>query len=222
MPLSLNFSITKSEDGKTVTATDATGDYAAGTNEGGYGAPNPDRNTLALIVLLVERKTGGDVSYYPDPNDPETADTFVFHIENDGHYQLRVWPLEIKAAQTPDVGVYVYDATADEIQRGDGTQFLTATVDDLNAENNTFTPVEDLQIADLTKAFVFVNRMYVESMNPANKEAYQKTTLEQLIMELDNQIIGNSAKFVQGAYSAAQKNIELYSKKVQEILIHAS
>lgn len=69
----------------TATFSDDTGNYNASTNPGGYGTPNPERNTLALVVSAVRINNQLEVVKWDDPiNDS----SFDYLFEADGVYDI--------------------------------------------------------------------------------------------------------------------------------------
>lgn len=85
----------------------ATGVYDATTNPGGFGSPNPVRNSVALIFYGNNKKSAGDVLQSPDAYDPATVTSFTIQITNDnnGILEYFVWALPI----FDDMLVYVDD-----------------------------------------------------------------------------------------------------------------
>ena len=102
MPLDIRLNYEAiSDDCKTVTLKDITGDYDATDNPGGYGNPpgNPDRNTIALFLfgLIYDPTTQIFSRIDLDNLDPANADTWSFESDKDAYYQI----------STTYVGLYV-------------------------------------------------------------------------------------------------------------------
>ena len=77
-----------SADCLTLTIDDNTGVYDAGTNTGGYGSPNDERNTLYLKLLVTLKKTAGDEVITVDAYNDLTVTTWDVTIAEDGRYEL--------------------------------------------------------------------------------------------------------------------------------------
>lgn len=88
-----------------VTMDDDTGVYHVTTNPTGYGAPNAERNTLAL-VLSATQKSGSEVVQW---SDPITDTEFDFDFNNDGVYAMYLCSVEWEAG--------AYDPTAMSVDR---------------------------------------------------------------------------------------------------------
>ncbi|WP_428743157.1 hypothetical protein [Tenacibaculum sp.] len=87
---------------------DSTGDYILETNEGGWGVPNPERNSKALLVEAFLNKTAGPVSVEVKEYDPETVDNFTLLTKEDGYYEVFMVAVD---KQVPTVeGEYGWDA----------------------------------------------------------------------------------------------------------------
>jgi hypothetical protein len=66
----------------------ATGVYDAGTNPGGFGAPNPERNTLAVIFYGNFKLSTGDVIAVPVVYDPLTVSSFTILLDRSKNAHL--------------------------------------------------------------------------------------------------------------------------------------
>lgn len=78
----------------TATFSDDTGVYNVTTNPGGYGSPNPDRNTLALVVSAVRVYNQAEIVKWDDPiNDS----TFDYLFEADGVYDVYLCAIPFEA-----------------------------------------------------------------------------------------------------------------------------
>lgn len=68
--------------------SDVTGDYAAGTNEGGWGIPNPLRSEKALLLQGFQRGSTVDGDAVFADYDPETVANFTMLPTVDGYYEI--------------------------------------------------------------------------------------------------------------------------------------
>ncbi len=99
MSLELKLSRTAiNETGTEMYLSDVTGDYAA-DNEGGWGAPNEERATRALLFEAYYKKSSGDVTAEISEYDPETVEHISVSTEFDGYYEILVASVE-KVAPT--------------------------------------------------------------------------------------------------------------------------
>lgn len=66
---------------------DATGDYHVDDNPGGWGAPNPERNTKSILVQSFLQKSDGPVDVEVTGYDPLTVTQFILNTKEDGYYE---------------------------------------------------------------------------------------------------------------------------------------
>jgi hypothetical protein len=59
---------------------DATGDYDAIDNPGGFGIPNPTRASVAVLIKAVHKLTGGDIAADVLAYNPLTVESFTVEI----------------------------------------------------------------------------------------------------------------------------------------------
>lgn len=98
MALVLKSKVTRSTDGLLlyIEVYEATGLYNVTTNPGGWGSPNPARNTLALIFDGNHKRVDGDILAVPDANDPVTVQSFTLHLPGkNGALNYQVYAVEI-------------------------------------------------------------------------------------------------------------------------------
>ena len=86
---------------------DSTGDYAVGTNEGGWGAPNPLRVQTALLFSAYLNKSTGQVVAPMDEYDPLTTSAVSVNTCEDGYYS--VYAIGLKLKENSIDGEYCYD-----------------------------------------------------------------------------------------------------------------
>ena len=68
--------------------SDVTGEYASGTNEGGWGSPNASRTDKALLVQAIQRTSTGNDSVLFSEYDPLTVVNFLLPTPIDGYYDI--------------------------------------------------------------------------------------------------------------------------------------
>jgi hypothetical protein len=80
--LVLKKKVTQSTDGTQlyIEFFNATGNYDASTNPGGFGTPNPARNTLAMVFYGNFKRVSGDVLAIPLAHDPITVSSYTLDI----------------------------------------------------------------------------------------------------------------------------------------------
>lgn len=78
----------------TLTIDDTTGAYSSPTNIGGYGSPNPERNTLALVVSSTRVNTNQELVKW---SDPLTDTSFDFDYLGDGVSDIYLCALPFEA-----------------------------------------------------------------------------------------------------------------------------
>jgi hypothetical protein len=116
------------------TFNDDTGVYNAVTNLGGYGTPNPERNTLALVVSAIRVYNSDEYISY---SDPITDATFNFTFSADGVYKVTLCALPFEAGAY-DVSLmaegYVFYSVLDNavykvFVRSNGEKYINETTD---------------------------------------------------------------------------------------------
>jgi hypothetical protein len=106
MALQLNFTLgTYDRVNNLLPITDSTGNYDAGTNPGGYGAPNPDRSSFALVATTRVVSTTTDRAIIN--TDPVTDSTWSYDFGSDGVYEVYLVGLPIETS--PDVSLLAED-----------------------------------------------------------------------------------------------------------------
>ena len=107
-----------SSDCATLTVEDATGNYDAATNPGGYGAPNEDRANLRHKLLVTLKKEAGNEAITVPDVDESTVSTWEVTIEEDGNYELFLFStLPYNAATTYAINHITYDSGTDEFYK---------------------------------------------------------------------------------------------------------
>lgn len=107
-------------DAQTIEVTDATGDYDASTNTGGYGTPNNARNTYGLKLFVLEKSSAGEVVLTntlqaPSSPTPKTVTSWRFTNLNGGYHSYFICAITDYSASVDYVdGELVWsDAQAD-------------------------------------------------------------------------------------------------------------
>lgn len=137
MPLVPKFATSQAnEEGTELYFNDGTGDYHVDDNPGGFGAPNPARNTIALI-LAVQKIAGNDDRTDITISNDTPLSAAIWTVDaatnKDGWYQGILYALPIKTGGET-AGDVVYDSVAEEIQRFDDPGYTTLEVTDLKNE----------------------------------------------------------------------------------------
>jgi hypothetical protein len=84
MPLVLKSNTTQNEAGTElyIEVVDATGVYDVDDNPGGFGPPNPARNTLAIVFYGNHEKVDGPVLAVPTAHNPLTVSSFTILLDS--------------------------------------------------------------------------------------------------------------------------------------------
>jgi len=91
---------------------ESTGDYDAEENEGGFGSPNPERSTIALLVYAVHKLLAGNVTASVQAYNPASVATFTIAMSRavNGIIDYTVFALTFYDDQiTYEDGDVVYD-----------------------------------------------------------------------------------------------------------------
>ncbi len=209
------FTERESEDGTIIYITDETGEYDAISNPGGYGAPNTERSEVALIILGKYKASAGDVELTADTYNPEDVTEFAFSaLEHDGYYQFKIYTVDKYVAQTATLNTFVYEFTANELQRGDGAVFVAAEYSELES-NDIANNTEDWpHIPQLSMARNYLNKLLL--INPYTST--QRTELRGFLVDTEIVYHGGIALFAEGSYTTFQEEIEKYQSRVDTIL----
>lgn len=211
MALVQRFSVSQSEDASVIYLNDETGDYDASDNPGGYGTPNTARADLALIVLAAYKASTGDEELTPSTYDPESVEQWEYASNGkDGHFQFDVYPVAKKTgAETPSTNDFVYDFSGDQLQRWNGSAWVSAEDSELEDNDEAHTTVDYPILALMWIAFNNLNKLSISGCKSESKSDIQK-----YIMDTENMLNGVIALFAEGSYAQAQENIEKYQSRV--------
>jgi hypothetical protein len=205
--------------GTKITLIDNTGAYSA-SNLTGFGTPNPDRDTLALIVRAYSKRyDGGEeivdtlLTVTPDDADPVVAASWELTLNGQGWQQATVYGLQLyDVSLSFEVGELVYDTGSSAIRK-----ILTKSGD--GPYTYTYEVVEESALDDLTliKAYYKVYNTYAipglcECKYRMNKEYFDARIKDPILfkkyLELTGILEGINSDFGFGSYSEAQSSVE--------------
>lgn len=213
MALEQKFQFSEDQKGTVLFLDDVTGPYDATTNPGGYGAPNTDRNEIAIYVITKYKATAQDQELAEQPVDPETAAQWEYRdIKADGWIQSDVYNV-FKNVPSPNTNDFRFNDSTKVLERWDGSQWVPATKQELETYGAPKTIWHYLLMARTWIAFNYLNQLIVTTpdIEADNKYRIYKA-------ETQEQINGNRAIFCAGNRAAAQVNIENYQSRVTFIM----
>lgn len=218
MALSQSFYVSENTGGTILYLNDDTGTYDASNNTGGYGSPNTERNTLAIIVVAKYKASSGDVTLTATAYDPETVTQITYPastLHGDGHYRFLIYSAIPKSGTEGSASEndFRYDFSTDTLERYNGSSWVTATNADLETYDYTHLTVNHAHIPNLFKAFNRTNKLLWGTCKSASKN-----DLKVYRSETDTVRNGGLAYFTEGNYSEFQLMIERYQSKVDTIL----
>ena len=215
MALQQVFTISEAQDGLTVYVDDDTGDYNAMTNPGGYGTPNPARADLALIMIAYYAASTGNTALTITVYDPETVEQWIAtNTDTDGHLEFSIYSVAKKTgSEVPALNDFVYDFSANQLQRWNGSVWVSATSADLETYNAPATILDYPHIPELWRAKNNLAKLYILGCKSTKRD-----DLFKMIVNTNTMIDGVLALFAEHSYSQAQENIENYQNIVGEIL----
>lgn len=214
MALVQTYSISESSDGGTIYVNDTTGDYSV-TNTGGYGSPNTERTDVALIILGKYKASTGDTDLTFAAYDPEIVTQFsVSGLTLDGYYQFKVYTVDRYVAQSPTLNTFVYDFSANQLQRGNGSSFVSAEYSELETYEAANTTKDWPHIPQLSRARNYLNKLLLIG----TQQSVKKTDLQQYLISTEVMYYGGLALFTEGSYTTFQEEIEKYQSRVDTIL----
>jgi hypothetical protein len=210
-----NFEVSENQGGTILYLDDNTGAYEVTENPGGYGSPNTARADLALIVIAKYKASDGSVTITADTYDPEGVTQWVYDndLQGDGHYEFNVYPVAKKAAQPATLNTFVYNFTTNQLERGNGSSFVSATYPELEIYDHVHETVNHAHVPDLFSAFNYVNELIIEGADQRSR-----SDLKQFLFETSVMIHGSLSYFTEENYTLFQENIEKYQSRVTEIL----
>ncbi len=214
MALQQSFSVSQSQDASILYLTDTTGNYNVTTNPGGYGSPNVARTDLALILIVTYKATEADVDIQPSTYNPETIGLWTIpYDQNDGWVEFKVYPIAKKTgAETPSLNDFVYDFSGDQLQRWNGSAWVSAVYSELVTNDVAHTTVDYPVLGEMWVAFNNINKLYISGCKTMNR-----SDLKAAISDTSAMLNGTIALFAEGAFSQAQENIEKYQSRVDTL-----
>lgn len=209
------FQVTESQDGTIVYVNDETGDYDASSNTGGYGAPNTERTDLALIILGKYKASTGDTSFSFAAYDPEIVTQFsVTGLDTDGRHEYKVYSVPRSGTEGAAVlNKFRYDFSTNQLERYNGSTWVTAANADLETYEYTNTTVDWPHIPDLSKAIHYLNKLRL-----IGSQSAKDTDLKAFLDQSEVVKYGVISLFGEGSFADAQEAIEEYQSRVDTIL----
>lgn len=215
MALAQRFVVTDSQDGTTIYVSDETGTYDAVSNPGGYGAPNTERDQLALVILGRLKGSTADTELTPDAYDPESVTQFAFSgLTLDGYYQFKIYTVDKFVAQPATLNTFVYDFTGNQLQRGNGATFVSAEDEELEDNDIANSTKAWPHIPDLSRSKNYLNKLLLINPYPSTR----RSELREFLIDTEIVYYGVIALFGEGSYTTAQEQIEKYQSRVDTIL----
>lgn len=214
MALIQQFTVSQNQAATIIQVNDDTGLYNNPDNLGGYGSPNTARADLALILIAKYKAIAADESLTPDTYDPEIIELWsIPNISKDGHYEFKIYPVDKKTgAETPALNDFVYDFSGNQLQRWNGSSWVSATNAELETNDVTHTTVDYPVLALATIAFNNVNKLYISGSRTTSRP-----DLKAAISDTSALINGSLSLFAEGAFAQAQDNIERYQSRVDTL-----
>lgn len=204
MAFSHKITLTISIDGKTLYITDATGVYNVTTNPTGYGTPNPERNTLALIPFVTYKKISGDVNVVVNSYVAESATGFTVPLGDDGWYTVNTYLVPLYNVLTTYLEDDItYDTALNRLQIFKSSVWEDATEADLLADNTINNSLQNhAKIAGIS---VEINNVWIKGME---KKPCDRTPFTEKTAYLDFQLHSFLYDFCSGNRYEAQKTME--------------
>lgn len=221
MALSQDFTSAESSTGTTIYVDDSTGNYDV-NNEGGYGSPNTERSSLALIATLTYKEGSGDIEQTIQAYDPETVDRFEWQgieADSNGWFQAKIYTFAIKTgSEAPSEGDYVYNGVSNELERYDGSAWVGVLQEDYKAQLegdgvSATETIDHLHLSGYYRAFNYLVKLIVTGCN-----CKSRNDLRSYKSEVKEQLEGFRIHFFEGNRIQAQKDAERYQERIAEFL----
>lgn len=164
-----------SADGTTMVFADTTGSYNSVTNPGGYGTPNPARNTLALFLQVFNNRYNGSPTIQQIPllvasYTPTTVTTWSVTTNLQGWQEATVYGVvlyDASGATLYSIGQFVYDVSSSQLRQiltvsGAGPYTYTWSVQQPSALGSAGTTVAYSTVYN-TYALTNLNNCYNEA-----------------------------------------------------------
>lgn len=205
-------------DGTQITISDATGNYNASTNPGGYGTPNPDRSDIALFLRAFTKRfdgsdtiTSANIVATPNDTDPVVTASWVVEVTAQGWHQSNLYGLQLYDVNTLlSVDELVWKVDTEQIVRiltrnGSGPYTYTyavateADLDNTNYATAYTATLNNLVIPELCvcnyKAALFWSR--TEEETDFQKFLTIMALLQAATASFDNQDYANGQRIVE-------------------------
>lgn len=203
--------------------TDSTGTYDATDNTTGYGAPNPARADLALLLRAYNKRYDGlesltDTALVIATYDPEVVTQWSLTLNKDGWQLATVYGLKLYSTATSfELNELTYDSATDEIRKiltksGAGPYTYTyevVTEAALEVDGNVIPytyALNTYSLLDLCECHYKVNKKYTEALVDEDEETAE--THWTTYTKLDALMKAIKYDFAQESYSEGQKIVE--------------
>lgn len=231
MPLQLKGAASQASDGTQIYIEflEATGTYDVDDNPGGFGAPNPARNTLAIVIFAEHKLVAGDQDADVLQYNPLTVASFTININKavNGVINWVIMALPIFDDEvTYSNGTVVWDNTnpiAPIIKKMVDSEWVVKTLEEA-ANDSTVTKVDEYSFP-IPDAITFANELNASRLKLlrafVNKQCGKDEYVGALInyQYVDALMISAIAAFCdQMAYNEAQNDIEEIFKFQSQVL----
>lgn len=217
--LQLKTAVTRNASGSElyVEFENATGLYDVTTNPGGFGAPNAERNTLAVLFYGNFKLSSGDVEATPLVHDPLTVTSFTLALDRDKNAHLNHYIFALPIFDDEAVyneGDIVYNnenPSAPLIQKYVAAVWTTIAIAELIGEevtqketNSFITPEAEAFVNELSALRLSKLRALVKG--ECGKDEYEP--VRNSYDFVDSLLEGAILDFCSGAYAEAQLKLE--------------
>ena len=210
------YEATFSTEGDKAYVADSTGNYDAGTNPGGYGAPNPDRNQIGWVNLVVYKALTADEVITAESYDGLAAIQITIPLTKDGHIQVDGWLLPIIVGGEAE-GTFAYDTTDGKTKKLTSAVWVEVTdLTDLYADTSLVR--DTLNIPVLVAASKKRNEINKERFDKILGGEYNETrdALDRLYLNVDGRMDQASYQFNAGNFYNFQRIVEALNKFIAE------
>ena len=207
-----------SADGTTLVFADTTGNYDSVNNPGGYGTPNPARNTLALFLQVFNNRFDGSPTVVETPltiasYTPTTVTSWTATVAKEGWQEAIVYgcPLYDETGATLySVGEVLYDVASSQLRQiltvsGTGPYTYTFNIIQVSAlgtagiETLYSTVLNTYVIPTLYNCFNSANSKWLLSNQDCDYNEYQK---------ISAYLSAIRAAFDSGSYESGEQMVE--------------
>lgn len=198
-----------SSTGDKLILDDTTGAYSSPDNEGGYGAPNPERVDLGLLMVVTQERTTETITAELEPYAPATVTQWQVLTPEAGWYITNTYAVRLYVASTTDYAVneVVYDVSSEQIRliTGGSTNAWTFTVI-TEAELGDAVHIYQSTVLYNTYTLVKLTNLRYKLL----KKYFADPTEEKFneYLEYDARLKGAEYAFGLGQYAEGQKMVE--------------